>query len=252
MINVPIAQSVRFRDLTAGLFNFDNTFFDCGRFTQYVAEGNFMIQVVVPNDGTILKLRLIHTSTSVTLSNTALIVRIGSYIYHTFTINLATYAGEVCYFIAEYKPDELSDEIKAFRSEYFTVQDQPTFLKLNWFNSVYAFMLDYTILVNELWIDGDFSEFTNVGDMSVYSNQGEDVILKSIVSRKFTLKCDVPNYIAEQLVLAMSHNNFYINDIQFVAVKKPTLKQLGRSKMYNVTAELKQKTIVGINTHFVA
>ncbi len=248
MITVPIAQSIRFRPVNSDLFNFDNTANGENRFIQSVAAANLPIQIICPDDGsTLCYLYLIHGTTR-TLVTAPTPTTIGQNFYYTYLVPCGTYPNEICYLEAEDQTPP-ADAIVRYRSERFTIEAQPTYFKLEWYNSENAFLLDYTTLVNQIWLNARLDELSYGGDISVYSNQGEDTILKSIVSRIFSFKCDVPDYIAEQLTLALAHDHFCINEIEFVALKKPTLKQLGMSKMYTFTVELKQKTIIGINSH---
>lgn len=243
MINVPIAQGLRFRPINTDLFNFDNTPHSECRFIQYLPAAHYNIQVVSSSEVT-PTITIIDSVIAVTGLGADVI---GDLKYWTFVVPLDDLAANTFYRLKVWNGSTAS-----FLSEYFQVAAQPTFFKLEWFNTENAFLLDYSNdHVNEMWIDGRMDELTHGGDISVYSNQGEDTILKSIVSRIFLFKCDVPDYLVEQLTLAMAHDNFYINEIQFVALKKPAVKQLGTSKIYSFSAELKQKTIIGINTHDV-
>jgi len=251
MINIPISQSIRFRPVNSDLFNFDNTF-NCNRgYTQYVAEDDLQIQIVTPDDNLSLSfLDLIHgtTRTRITDSSTSII---GLYKYETFTIDFGTYPDEVCYLEAFLVYDGGS-EVLSWRSEPVTVTDQPTFYKLNWFNSENNYLLDYSAgLVNECWIEGRMKRIPATVEKSIYSNQGEDTTLKSITKRMFQFDCDVPEYLAEQLTLAMGHDRFYINDVEYIVTKPPTDPILGTSNICQFTCELQQKTIVGLNTHDV-
>lgn len=249
MINVPISQSIRFRPINSDPFNFDNTFGCARRFTQYVAEDELKIQVVTPDDNeTLSYLELVHTATRVNIEDVSTSI-IGQYKYDTYTIDFSAYPNEVCYLEAfvEVPP---AAKMLSFRSEPFTVLNQPDFFKLNWFNTENNFLLDYSAgLVNELWIEGKKQLLPYGGSSSIYSNQGEKVKLKGITSRVFQFQCDVPDYIADQINLAIEHDRFYINDIEFTVEKKPQLAQLGTSNMCQLSMEVEQRTIIGLNSH---
>jgi len=251
MINIPISQSIRFRPVNSDLFNFDNTF-NCNRgYIQYVAEDDLQIQIVITDDGESLSfLDLIHDGTRTRITDSS-ISTIGSYNYETYTIDFGTYPNQVCYLEAFLQVPPAA-EVLSFRSEPVTVTDQPTFYKLNWFNSENNYLLDYSAgLVNECWIEGRMKRIPATVEKSIYSNQGEDTTLKSITKRMFQFDCDVPEYLAEQLTLAMGHDRFYINDVEYVVTKPPTDPILGTSNICQFTCELQQKTIIGLNTHDV-
>jgi len=251
MITAPISQSIRFRQVNSYPANFDNTFDSEFRYTQYVAPENLKVQLRRLNDSQAVPALYIvecnETETEVTAPETHVV---GAAIFYTFTLPLASFDTKKLRLKVVEVWNSAPSEITHY-TEYFTVKEQP-FLKLNWFNTENAFTLDYsTGLVNEMWVEAKMHKLSHGGEASVYSNQGVDVKLKEIVSRIFSLETDVPDYIAEQIALALAHDRFYINEIEFVASKKPTLTQLGRSNMYQFVAEVKQKAVIGINTHDV-
>jgi len=256
MINIPIAQSIRFRPINNDLPNFDNTFAaDVDGFpyayTQYVNPETIPIQVVTPDDNESLAyLDLIHngTRTRITGESTSFI---GTLKYNTFPVTLASYSSQCCYMEAFLEVDG-GGEVLSYRSERFTVLSQPKYLRLDWFNTENSFQMDYSAgLVHSMWVEAKQGKLQFGGDASIYMNQGEEVKLKETVQRVFLLECEVPYYIAEQMVLAMAHDRFYINSVEFVTDKKATITQLGQSAMYSFSAEVKQKVVVGSNTHDV-
>ncbi len=250
MITAPISQSIRFRPVNNYPANFDNTFDAENYYIQYVQPENLKVQLSRVNDSLAFpELYIVEcngTETEVTTPETHIV---GVNIYYTFTLPLALFENKKLRLKVVEVWNSAPNAITHY-SEYFTVQDQPTFLKLNWFNTENGFTLDYsTGLVNQLMIEGKMHKLSFGGEASVYSNQGTDVKLKEIVSRVFSFETDVPDYVAEQITLAMAHDRFYINEIEFVTSKKPTQNQIGLSNMYQFAAEIKQKAVIGINTH---
>lgn len=247
MINIPISQSIRFRPVNSAPANFDNTFDSEGRYIQYVNPSDLSIQLsrVMGSIG-LVKMYAVEcngTETELTDSTDFTIV---DRVYSTFVIPFADFTGKKLYLKV------IENGITTHNSEWFIVESQPGYLKLNWFNTENSFLTDYSNgLVNEMIVEAKMRKLSFGGDSSVYSNQGVDVKLKEIVSRLFSFECDVPDYVAEQITLAMAHDRFYVNEIEFVTSKKPTVTQLGTSNMYTFVAELKQKTVIGINTHDV-
>jgi hypothetical protein len=132
MINVPIAQSIRFRPVNTDLFNFDNTF-SCSWFKQYLSRSDIKIQVITPDDGTLSFLHLIYGVTDVNISDCSTSF-IGAYKYDTYTIQMSGYYGVECY-LDVYSQEPPDSQVLSYRSEPFTILDQPEFLVLNWFNT---------------------------------------------------------------------------------------------------------------------
>jgi len=256
MLNIPIPQSVKFRPINTNRPNFDNVFAaDTGSvpyaFTLSVPAQEVMFQVVTPDDNeTYSYLHLIHngTDTLITVDSTSFI---GQLKFETYLVDFSLYAGQCCYF--ECYEGVLSDpQVLKYRSERFKVETQPDYLLIEWRNSVSGFQMDYSSgLIHVMQIEGTFDDYGTGGSSSVYSNQGEETKLKEIVQRVFTLNCQVPGYIADILINALAHDRFYINEIEYVSVKAANLTRLGRTDLYTLTAELTQKTIVGLNTHDV-
>ena len=247
MINIPTSQSIRFRPINSSLANFDNTFDTDGRYIQYVNPSLLSIQLsrLLGSIG-VVKMFAVECNGTATELTTTTEFTISDRVYTNFVINFATFIGKKIHL----KVTEAA--VITHKSEWVTVELQSNYLRLNWFNSENSFLTDYANgLVCEMLVDARTRKISFGGESSVYSNQGTDVKLKETVSRIFSFECDVPDYIAEQITLAMAHDRFYINEIEFVTSKKPTTSQLGTSNMYTFTAEIKQKSVVGINTHDV-
>ncbi len=171
--------------------------------------------------------------------------------YDTYTIDLSLYAGESCY--CEVFSEVLDEgKILGYSSEPFTVGTDLKAYRFEWTNNDNGFMMDYSAgLTHVMQLTGRGKRLNFAGDSSIYSNQGEDVKLKETVSRVFEIELHVPDYIAELFILATAHDHFYINEIEFVTTKKPTVTQSGNSNMYVLSGEFKQRTVIGLNTHDV-
>jgi len=259
MINIPISQSIRFRPIETALPTFDNTFDTEQRYIQYVAPFDLYIQVSRLDDSlAVPKMYIVEcsgTETEVSITTTH---TISGRVYYTFYLPFDEWNDKKL----QLKVVEAftgSAWVTTHMSEWFTIGAQPkmyeletNFYKLNWFNTENSFLTDYsTGLVNEMLVEAKMSMVDHGGESSIYSNQGIETKLKEIVYRNFTFECDVPNYIGEQLTLAMAHDKFFINEIEFVVAKKPTSQQNGKSNIYSFKAEVRQKTVIGINTHDV-
>ena len=257
MINVPLAQSIRFRPINTLRPNFDNTFAaDTGgapyAFTFYVPAADKQIQVVTLDDNESLSyMDLIHNGTRTRITDLATSF-IGVYKYETYTIDLSLYPNQCCYIEVFLEPSPGDGETLAYRSERFTVTDQPNYLLIEWFNDENAFQMDYSVgLVHSMQIEAKLEDLGFGGDVSVYSNQGEEVKLKETAQRLFVLKCELPDYMAELLRLATSHDHFYINEVEFVRTEQPVATKLGTSHMYSFSAKVTQRNVIGLNTHDV-
>jgi len=246
MINVPIAQSIRFRPINTLRSNFDNTFasdiegtpYD---FTLYVPVGDFKFQVAY-DSGSIAA--FLNNETLITEKSTSTINGIN---YDTYTWDNTPWINQCNVQIYIYQ-----DAVLMYKSERFTVLNQPDYLLIEWFNSENNFQMDYSSgLTHSLQIDAKNWKLSYGGEASIYSNQGEDVKLKETVQRVFLLECELPDYMIEILRLATAHDRFYINEVEFVRKDEPVITQLGTSGMYTFSAKITQRTIVGLNTHDV-
>lgn len=257
MISAPISQSIRFRPLAESLSTFDNTFSDSCRYIQYLPQYDLKVQVSRINDELAeSKLYIIDNGTETEATKTDTII--AGRIYSTFTLPLADYNGKT---LTVKVIEDFIDApaVTTHISEPFTVGGQPSqftlnpgLIRLDWFNTENAFMLDYsTGLVNTMLIEAKLWRLSVGGTSSIYSNQGEDIKLKATVTRIFLFECDVPDYIAETISLAFDHDRIFINGIEYVTTKKPTLTQKGSSCMYSFSQEVQQKVIIGLNTHDV-
>lgn len=257
MINVPLSQSIRFRPINTDLPNFDNTFaadksgapYD---FTFYVPEQSLQIQVVTQDDNEALSyMDLIHNGTRTRITDLSTSY-IGAYKYETYTINFALYPNECGYIEVFLETSPGAGETLSYRSERFTIASQPNYLLIEWLNSENAFQLDYSVgLTHAMQLEANQWKLTFGGESSNYINQGEEVKLKESVARIFLLECELPDYLIEILRLATAHDHFYINGIEFVRSEEPAITQLGTSGMYSFSGKVRQRTIVGLNTHDV-
>jgi len=153
-----------------------------------------------------------------------------------------------------------SDTVYTHESEWVNIpdagidqtrEDNPNLFKFEWFNVENGFGMDYVMsgMVGKAYIESKLIYGQAAGDSVIFDNQGEEVKLKEIVQRVMMLSCEVPAYLAEQITLWMAHDQFFINDVQYINSKKPTIQQRGNSNIYQLVAELKQTDVIGINTH---
>jgi len=232
MINIPISQSIRFRPINTAQANFDNTFFteNEGMYIQYVNPYNLKIQLsylTVP--AVTAKMFILECDGTETEVTERTDFPISDRTYTTFDIDFSGWIGY------KLRLKVYENSVVSHISEKILIEEQPTFKKLNWFNGENSFLTDYSHgLVNEMLLEV-VDDWNAGGESSVYTNQGEPTMLKDIATRITTLKGEAPDYICEQLRLALAHDNFFVNEVQHVKIKEPTFTRLGRSsRMYSL------------------
>jgi len=254
MIDAPLAQQFRFRPVNTNLPNFDNTFISDTdafqiEFTQYVEWFDTSIQVSRLNDGLgVPKLYVVECDGTETIIPDPSDHVVGARKYYTFVIPMDEFASKHIR-LKLYEETE-SGLTVTHLSEWVTVEYQPKQLQIEWFNVDNSFNIDYSDgFSNKLQIDAKQWKLAFGGESSVYSNQGIETKLKETVKRIFILECDLPDYLCETLTLAMAHDHFFINEVEFVTEKKPVITQRGTSLIYSFAAEVQQRTVTGINKH---
>lgn len=255
MTTVPLIQSFRFRPINTARPNFDNTFAADTKsfpyeYAHYVPEQEITFQVITPDDNeTYSVCYLVHDGTSTLLTDIATSF-IGVYKYETYTVDFSLYADECCY-IEVYERVLTDPEELKYRTERFKVKTMADYLTIEWFSFDNTIMDYSTGLTHILQLDARQWKMQPAGESTVYSNQGRETKLKGITNRIFLLELELPVYLADILAGATDHDQFFVNEVEFVVSKKPTFTQLGTSDMYAFSCELQQTVIVGLNTHDV-
>ena len=266
MIDIPLANPVKFRPLTGQTeVNFDNTFEDdytgenrnIKPFSQYVLADDWQLQVVTDynafDESGNCSIDIVENfEGTVNGFGPPTVVELGGLYYYTFTIRpqntgcfkLWVIESNVYVFESEW----LHNPIGGIESMRLTT---PNIFKVEWFNLENNFGLEYvnSNLVNIAYVEGKMIWGQPAGDVTVFDNQGEEIKLKEIVQRVFNLSVECPAYFAEMLTIAMAHDKFYINDVEYISTKKAQVSQIGNSNLYSFNAELIQVTVLGINTH---
>jgi len=269
MINVPLCNPVRFRPLIGQTdANFDNTFAEDWNgqkrpFSQIVAPDDWLIQVVSDVDyyddegqSSDLVIRLEYADGEPEyLPDVPVVTELQGLYYYNYNIR-PSFTG--CF---QMIVEVFSTETDYFRSEWCEVQtgyvdqlreDNPDVRKIEWFNQENAFAANFVEsgFVGLAYVEAKMYLQSPAGDVLVFDNQGDEVKLKEVFQRVFQFSAELPDYLCETLALAMAHDRFFINDVEFISNKKPAFTQLsGRSNMYRIDAELKQVTAIGLNTH---
>ena len=253
-ITIPLCNALRFRPIDGLLPNFDNLF-DAQytkrvktSFFQYADSGSVLeLQFSTATDDQTVPYIVINgcdfISSPITYTT---ITQLNGRDYFDFQIDLTAYDGkQIQIYVYETFNDVLSHISEPLKVEALT-----DYFLIEWFNSENYLTMNYaTGIVNRLYLDALITPAATAGDITVYLNQGEETKLKEQNMRVFNLDCEVPFYLAEQIQLALSHDHFYINDIEFTTDKKVTITPLGLSNMCRLQVAIKQRTIIGLNSH---
>ena len=123
------------------------------------------------------------------------------------------------------------------------------YLKLQWFNSDNAFMMDYTVQdSNEWWIKGALLEYSPKSESNIFSNDEETIKLKDVIKRTLKLQTGVMSrQLAEKIRVAMAHDRFYVNGVEFVLEEDAEMTPIGH--LVEVSAVLTQRNVLGLNTN---
>jgi hypothetical protein len=99
-----------------------------------------------------------------------------------------------------------------------------------------------------LRVRGEIRVYKPGGEQSVFDNQDEIVKTSGEVKRVLTLKTEaIPPYLAEMLAVALAHDKFFVNEVEFVAEGNPEYENSG--DLATFTCQLTQRDIPGFNAH---
>jgi hypothetical protein len=122
---------------------------------------------------------------------------------------------------------------------------------IEWYNSDSAFEMDYsTGISNYIRIESILKDYEPQGEIKTYDNQGELSKLKEIVVRGLKLQTEfIPRVLAEVLIIAMAHDKFYVNEVEYITKDKPEINNISLSDWCDLSVVLTQRNIIGINSH---
>ena len=128
------------------------------------------------------------------------------------------------------------------------VEDVYDLYQIEFFNNDSAFQVDYTTNISHLFnLYLAPMRYKPAGESEVYDNQSELTLLSGEVKRVMMLETQpIPEYLAEMLTIALRHDSFYINEIEYVAEGEPEVEAVGT--FVKLRADLTQKSIIGLNT----
>lgn len=134
--------------------------------------------------------------------------------------------------------------------EICTQADDDGLLQVEFFNIDNAFEVDYSTDISHLLrIEGKLLKYKPGGESSVFDNQNEVTKVKGEVKRNLVLETEpLPGYLVEMLNVAMQHDKFFINEVEFVAEALPEF-DANSSNLAPLVVTLTQRNVIGLNTH---
>ncbi len=266
---VGMGNSVMFREMNGQLPSFDNTFLSDERFhnvmtydqnAEYFTTDTIIIQVKVSTGDTPTLKWYRSDNTNGSFAG-VLKTSYTDWDFWEFTLAMkASDDGKCFYFLAENAGDNdwKSENVSIITefSTYYPSSNVSSYSLLQWFNldattarANNNFEMDYsTGIVPFMRRRIVLKDYEPKTEISVYENLSETTKLKEKVQRTLEMKTDtVPRYMAEKLVIATAHDNFYINQVSFIREDKPETEML-ESNMAQFSAVLTQQNVIGLNT----
>jgi len=266
---ISVASSIKFRKQDGLLPSFDNTMFEDENhfriakrcfYQKMFASKTITVQAEVGlteslemqySEGT-LKMGTVSWGEYQTMAGEALVFTGSTYRYYELDIAMTSYT------LVKFKAVIMESEtvVETWLSEPVEiVTDDGSYLQIEFFNLENNFHCYYTNpteadrLSHLIILKGRLRKYKPAGETSVYDNQDEVVKTKSEVKRILTLETEaIPAYLAEMLIIATEHDKFFINEVEFVAEKKPDYES-GNGPLASLTCDLTQRDVIGLNAH---
>ena len=163
-----------------------------------------------------------------------------------YNVTMSTFTSECIYL-------RVVGDTETYKSEVIQIlsEEDDNLLQIEWYNSDSAFELDYSTDISfMIRIRGLLKDYEPLGEIKTYDNQGEKVKLKEVVVRGLKLQTEViARYMVELLAIAMAHNKFYVNEVEYITESKPDVSPFKGSNLFELSNVLTQRTVIGINTH---
>lgn len=124
------------------------------------------------------------------------------------------------------------------------------YLKIEFYNFDNAFQVDYsTGIVHLLRVRAEMKELRSGGEGSFFDNQEEITRTSGEVKQILVLKtAPIPRYLAMMLKVAVTHDKFFVNEVEFVAEADPDIEN-SLSNLVTFSCALTQREVIGLNTH---
>jgi len=210
---------------------------------KYINGNTLLVQIKGTLTETIVLTRYNNNNTTSVVSVTNTYSYTGFKIYN-YEITLST--GDHFYLAAT------SDEEDSWTSEPVIVVDREKLLKIQWYSNDpgLVFEFDYTNdEVNLMYIEANLVAIGHGGESTVYDNQNEKTKIKESIFRNFELQTDeIPRYLAEKLIVAMSSDVFVINDVQYTAEEKGESEPFGNANVVTFKANVTESPVLGLDT----
>ena len=253
------ANSIRFYEVDDLLPSFDNTKLMDEPFENHLIYGyrqlfysTDVVTVQVKTDPSeVPTMKIKDNGSWVTVTKSQKVIY-AEYEIWEFVITMSDYTDSklyaYCYGTIS-APTRITDE---YYSQAIEIVDENDYLlQIEYYNSDAAFEIDYNTDISFLLrIEGILKDYEPQGEIKTYDNQGELVKLKEIVVRGLKLQTGlIPRYMAETLTIAMAHDKFYVNEVEYITENKPEISPLNGSNLLELSNVLTQRKVIGINSH---
>lgn len=270
---ISIASSIRFRKADGLLQSFDNTLHEEQRHFRvarlpychkFLATDTVTIQAEVEVDLTLemqyaegtVKNGVIVWGEFQNMTGETKVFDGTYYDYYECPIDFSAFSTPYVKFKALIMDGESVEE-SWYSEPCEVVDDSDYLLQIEFFNLENAFGVYYENPTEDdrishlLRIRGRLRQYKPAGETSVYDNQDEVVKTSDEVKRVLTLETEaIPAYLAEMLAVALAHDKFFINEVEFVAEGKPEYNA-GNGDLASLTVALTQRDVIGLNSHDV-
>ena len=235
---ISVASSIKFRKIDGLSASFDNTFhadevFDGAALIPYYQKvystDTVTVQVKVATGQTIAMTYSLGDGGAWTaVTGETLMVDGSVYDYYETAIDFSIYSTQYIRFrVAIIEDESVQEAWESEPVEILTATDDQM-LKVEFFNYDSIFEVDYsTEIVHMIRVVSELKEYRPGGETSVFDNQNEVTKIKDEVKRILVFKTEpIPRYLAEMLHVAVAHDKFYINEVEFVAESKPEIETI--------------------------
>lgn len=161
--------------------------------------------------------------------------------YYLLPLDLSLLDG--CYFI-EATGQDVDKPTVTFQSDKFEVTDylEDTIL-IEWYgNDSYDDKIHWVDLRQFLRLNGDIEKLSPEQSKSIYDNSDyAPITLKSKPIRLATMYINkVPDWIMEKVNAALSHDEFYVNNVQYNTDELIEVTRLGNTQLQSISITLSQ------------
>ena len=179
--------------------------------------------------------------TDISANLTAVYTDSSDRVYYNLPIDLSALDG--CYFI-EFQGSDIDKDTFTIQSEVFYIVDSmPRSILIEWFgNYSYNDMMHWVSDKQFVRVDGSDRNFIAGQNKTIYENSNyAPITLKSKSLRQLEIIVDsVPYWVIEKINIALSHDEFYCNSVQYNGEDVIEAERMGDSQMYKGTVTVTQ------------